>query len=74
MPGKRRESGREWSDVGQGEGGSRDAERAAEELADPHQGFCHHITMHGDVFRACVVLTPVGRFLGWKMRIRDRMK
>ena len=39
-----------------------------------YQGFCQHITMHGDVFRACVVLTPVGRFLRWKMRIRDRMK
>ena len=30
--------------------------------------------MHGDVFWACVALTPVGPFLRWKMRIRDRMK
>ena len=44
MPGKRCESGREWSDVAQGEGTSRDAERAAEELEDPLPGLLptHH--------------------------------
>ena len=38
MPGQRRESGGESGNAGEGEGTSRDTERAAEELGDPLPG------------------------------------
>ena len=38
MPGERRESGGESGDTGEGEGASRDAEQAAEELGNPLPG------------------------------------
>jgi hypothetical protein len=49
------ESGGESDDAGEGEGTSQDAERLAEELGILSQVFRHHITMHGDVYRACAV-------------------
>ena len=53
------ESGGESDDAGEGEGTSQDAERLAEELGILSQVFRHHITMHGDVYRACAVVSQL---------------
>jgi hypothetical protein len=43
------------------------------------QVFCHHISMQGNVFWACAMLTQftagmVSRFLRWSTRIRSYIK
>ena len=53
------ESGGESDDAGEGEGTSQDAKRLAEELGILSQVFRHHITMHGDVYRACAVVSQL---------------
>jgi hypothetical protein len=60
MPRERRESGGKPGDAGEGKGTSQDVEWAAEDLGDSLPDiFRHHITMHGDVFRACAVITQL---------------
>ncbi len=53
------DSGREVGDVGEGEGASRDAERVAKKWGILCQVYRHDIMRHGNVFRACAVVTQL---------------
>ncbi len=59
MPGERCESGGESGNAGEGEGASETLNGRLKNWGILSQVFRHHITMHGDVFRACVVVTQL---------------
>ena len=60
MPRIWRKSGGEAGNAGEGEGATWDIEKVDEELGDPLQEvFCRHISLHGNVFQACVVVTQL---------------
>ena len=59
MPGQLRESGGESGNAGEGKGTSRDAKWVAKNWGILSQVFRHHIMTHGDVFRACAVVTQL---------------
>jgi hypothetical protein len=57
--GQGRKSGGESGDAGEVKGTSRDANGRLKNWGILSQVFCHHIMIHGDVFRACAVVTQL---------------
>ena len=54
-----RESKGEAGNAGEGEATSHNAEQVAKKWGILYQVYCHDIMRHGDVFRACAVVTQL---------------
>jgi hypothetical protein len=57
-------------DAGEGEGASRNAERAAKNWGIVSQVYHHNIMWHGDVFWACAVVTQITIEKGLDIKIK----
>ena len=80
MPQKWCEIGREAHDAGEGEDAHEMLNGRLKNWGTLYQVFRHHISLHGNVFRVCAVVTQlniktsVSRSLGWNMKISSTIE